>query len=211
VTDQHWLTSRTGLEPTEPPATRHSRRTVLDEATRPSAAEPPADFSFSPRGLAAGSHLLDVHDHYRREMAQIRDVLTQVREGTAGVGDARATLNAMTIRANNWTLGGICQAQCVSLTQHHTLEDSSIFSYLRTRQRDLTEVLDRLGEEHLAIHHLLEEIDAALVALVASPHDYSRITEAIDLLTDTLLSHFAYEERELIAPLARHGFYPGQL
>ena len=30
---------------------------------------------------------------------------------------------------------------------------------------------------------------------------------AIDLLTDALLSHFAYEERELIEPLARHGFY----
>jgi hypothetical protein len=28
----------------------------------------------------------------------------------------------------------------------------------------------------------------------------------VDLLTDTLLSHLAYEERELIGPLARHGF-----
>jgi hypothetical protein len=27
----------------------------------------------------------------------------------------------------------------------------------------------------------------------------------LDLLTDTLLSHLAYEERELIKPLARHG------
>ena len=37
------------------------------------------------------------------------------------------------------------------------------------------------------------------------------VTEAIDLLTDTLLSHFAYEESELAGPLARHGFYPGQV
>ena len=29
----------------------------------------------------------------------------------------------------------------------------------------------------------------------------------VDLLTDTLLSHLAYEERELLQPLARHGFY----
>ena len=29
----------------------------------------------------------------------------------------------------------------------------------------------------------------------------------VDLLTDTLLSHLAYEERELLHPLARHGFY----
>ena len=30
--------------------------------------------------------------------------------------------------------------------------------------------------------------------------------QAVDLLTDTLLSHLSYEERELIGPLARHGF-----
>ena len=29
----------------------------------------------------------------------------------------------------------------------------------------------------------------------------------MDLLTDSLLSHFSYEERELVEPLARHGFY----
>jgi hypothetical protein len=34
---------------------------------------------------------------------------------------------------------------------------------------------------------------------------------ALDLLSDTLLSHLAYEERELVEPLARLGFYPDQL
>ena len=28
--------------------------------------------------------------------------------------------------------------------------------------------------------------------------------------TDALLSHLAYEEQELVEPLARLGFYPGQ-
>lgn len=28
----------------------------------------------------------------------------------------------------------------------------------------------------------------------------------MDLLTDTLLSHLSYEERELLGPLARHAF-----
>ena len=36
-------------------------------------------------------------------------------------------------------------------------------------------------------------------------------TAGVDLLTDTLLSHLSYEERELVEPLARLGFYPGQL
>ncbi len=30
--------------------------------------------------------------------------------------------------------------------------------------------------------------------------------EAVDLLTDTLLSHLSYEEHQLVEPLARHGF-----
>jgi hypothetical protein len=33
----------------------------------------------------------------------------------------------------------------------------------------------------------------------------------VDVLTQTLLSHLAYEEREITEPLARLGFYPGQV
>jgi hypothetical protein len=200
----------TGIRASQPPTTRHSARTVLDEGSRPSAAKPPPEFSASGMGVSAGSHLVEVHDHYRQELAQVRDVLAQVRDGAAGavgVAEARATINAMTIRANNWTLGGICQAQCLSLTTHHTMEDGSIFGHLGRRDPDLKPVLARLSEEHLAIHDVLEEIDAALIHLVRNTGDYSRITEAIGLLTDTLLSHFAYEERELIGPLARFGFF----
>jgi hypothetical protein len=39
------------------------------------------------------------------------------------------------------------------------------------------------------------------------PGDTSELGDAADLLTDILLSHLAYEERELIDPLARYGFY----
>jgi len=31
------------------------------------------------------------------------------------------------------------------------------------------------------------------------------------VLTDVLLSHLAYEEAQLVEPLARHGFYSGQV
>jgi hypothetical protein len=32
------------------------------------------------------------------------------------------------------------------------------------------------------------------------------VREAVDLLTDSLLSHLSYEERELIEPLSRYSF-----
>jgi iron-sulfur cluster repair protein YtfE (RIC family) len=193
------------------PATRLSARSVLDSGTRPSAPEPDQDVSFSRRGLAVGQHLIDVHNHYRAELEQVRDLLARVAKGITGAGDARGELNRLTIRANDWTLGGACQMQCLSLTEHHGTEDAAIFPHLRQSQDSLREVLDRLDAEHHAIGDVLEEIDTALVHLVRHPADLAPVTEAIDLLTDTLLSHFAYEERELVGPLARHGFFPGQV
>jgi hemerythrin-like domain-containing protein len=88
------------------------------------------------------------------------------------------------------------------------LEDRSVFPHLRRREAALGPVIDRLEEEHEQIAELLEHVDQALVALVAAEEDgIDRVGRAMDLLTDALLSHFAYEERELVPPLDRHGFY----
>lgn len=206
----HWLTRRTGLTATTPPSERLSERSVLDEASRPSAPEPGPEVTFTPRGLAFGQHLIDVHDHFRAELRQVRDLLARVAEGATTAAGARGELNRLAIRANNWTLGGACQLQCVALGQHHTLEDGSIFPHLRRTDPGLGEVLDRLASEHHAIGELFEEVDQALVHLARHPTDLDPVSEAVDLLTDTLLSHFAYEERELAGALARNGFYPGQ-
>jgi len=177
-----------------------------DDATRPTAPELPPGVGVA----AVGQHLIAVHDHYRRELAQVRDVLRQVAAGVAQVGAVRGQLATMTLRANAWTLGGLCQGQCRILAQHHSVESDAIFPHLRASHSGLGDVLDRLDAEHHAIHRLLDGIDTALVALAHDPTDLAPITAAVDLLTDTLLSHFAYEEHELVGPLARFGFYQGQ-
>jgi hypothetical protein len=207
----HWLTRRTGLEPAAAPRDRLSPRSVLEEGTRPSAPEPGPEVTFSRRGLAAGQHLIDVHDHYRAELAQVRDLLAQVTKGITAAGEARGELNRLAIRANDWALGGACQMQCAALAQHHTMEDEAIYPHLRRSQDSLAAVLGRLAHEHHAIGELFEEIDTALVHLARHPDDIAPVSDAIDLLTDALLSHFAYEERELVGPLARYGFYPSQV
>lgn len=208
---EHWLTARTGLVPTPAPTSRHSATEVWDESTRPSAPEPDGEVRFTGRGLSAGKHLIEVHDHYRAELARVRDILDQVRANAIDVGAARGELNAMTLRSNNWTLGSFCQSYCVSLTQHHTMESGSIFPYLRASDRGLAAVIERLDQEHQVIHEVLEAVDQALVDLVRHPDDLSGIQQAVDVLTDALLSHLAYEERELVGPLSRFGFFGGQV
>ncbi|MCX5201986.1 hemerythrin domain-containing protein [Streptomyces sp. NBC_00237] len=204
-TDEFWLTRRTGLTPTSPPAERISDRTVLDEPTRPGAPEPDGSVVFDEQGLAAARHFRDMHDMYRKEMRQVRESLRQVEEGARSIGDARDDLNRMSVRANNWALGGICQRQCLGMTGHHTLESDSIFPYLAASQKDLAPVVERLNSEHLAIHGLIEDVDEALIRLVTHPGEFGPLRETLDLLSDTLLSHFAYEERELLGPIARFG------
>jgi hypothetical protein len=92
---------------------------------------------------------------------------------------------------------------------HHSLEDSGIFPHLKRSEPGVAPVVDRLAEEHLVIHGLLDRVDQALVELVSDEAGdaLAGLDDAIARLADSLLSHLAYEERELRGPLARHGFY----
>jgi hypothetical protein len=55
---------------------------------------------------------------------------------------------------------------------------------------------------------LLERVDEAMLALVTNEDDgMAKAPAVMDLFTDALLSHLSYEERELVEPLARLGFY----
>ena len=182
-----------------------------DEAGRPTypvGPDPAAQAGYRPAQLAVPQHLKDVHDHLRSELAQVRDIVAQVVSGHRDVGQARSAVNAMTMRQNNWTLGAYCESYCRVVTTHHTLEDTGIFPHLRATDPDAVPIIDRLEEEHEVIHDVLDDVDRALVALVADEAGgLERLQHVVDLLTDTLLSHLAYEERELLHPLARHGFY----
>lgn len=205
-----WVERRTGLRPSVAPSAAGDR-VGLDPAARPSAPEPDPSVTFPAQGLAVSAHLQDVHEHYRAELANVRGVVDQVRAGVASLADARSAVNEMAVRANNWTLGGVCQAHCLALTQHHTMESEAIFPHLVQQQPELAPVVARLHAEHLLIHEVLEDLDRALVHLVGQPGDLQPLDDALVVLGDTLLSHFAYEERELIAPIARHGFFAGQV
>ncbi|NLG22966.1 MAG: LLM class flavin-dependent oxidoreductase [Actinomycetales bacterium] len=201
---------RLGVQPTPDDGTRLGASMPWDESTRPRRPESGPDVTYTPRQAQMGKHLIDVHDMLRSELTQVRSIIEQVKNATMDVGSARSALNDMTMKQNNWTLGAYCSRYCATVTQHHSLEDASVFPHLRTAERSLAPVLDRLEEEHVVIHDVIEQVDRALVEFVSDPDDFTRLDEAVDALSDTLLSHLSYEEDQLVEPLARLGYYPGQ-
>ena len=196
------------VEPTPDDGARRSEERPWGEAERPAGPAADPERRYSAAELAAGHHLIEVHDGLRAELARLRDALDQVAAGESDPAALRSFFNRMTIRQNNWTLGAFCQSYCRAVTGHHTLEDRSVFPHLGQADPRLQPVLDRLGEEHETIAEILERIDAALVALVAGEEGaMARVGAAVDLIADAMSSHFSYEERELIEPLARLGFH----
>jgi alkanesulfonate monooxygenase SsuD/methylene tetrahydromethanopterin reductase-like flavin-dependent oxidoreductase (luciferase family) len=197
--------SRLDVHPTVDDGTRLSDQAAWEESSRPTFPTPPT-FHYSAVQQAAPQHLIDVHDALRSELARLRDLVEQVADGRLSVGSARSAIDRMTLRQNNWTLGAYCEQYCRIVTGHHTLEDVSVFPHLR-RVAGTGPILDRLMEEHEVIADLLDHLDRALVALVADEDSGTqKLKEVLDLVTDALLSHLSYEERELLHPLAQVGF-----
>jgi len=202
---------RLGVTPTLDDGTRLSAVAAWDESTRPHRPESGPGVTYTRRGRLVGQHLVDVHDMLRSELRELRDLLAQVRDGALTAGAARSALNDMALRQNDWTVGAFCARYCGIVAQHHGLEDDAVFPHLVRSDVGLAPVIDRLQEEHLAIHAAVQAVDRALVDHLNHPGSYAGIQAAIDFLTDALLSHLSYEEREIVEPLARLGFYPGQV
>ena len=194
-------------QPTPDDGVRRSDRRPWDASTRPTYDSTASPLTWTAQERAAGQHLIDVHDHLRTELKQLFDLIDQVAAGTLDAGRARSLINTMTLRQNDWTLGAYCQSYCRLVTTHHSIEDSSMFPHLRTADTTLAPVIDRLEAEHHVIAGVLDEVDRGLVAVVSGPDGMVELRRAVDLLSDTMTSHLSYEERELVEPLARFGFY----
>jgi hypothetical protein len=187
------------------------QETVFDESSRPQAPPPPSDQGDAAHVPEIGRHLVEVHDHLRAELRRLHAVFEQVRVGAVSSADARGALNEMTMRQHNWALGAYCAQYCTLLTGHHGLEDQAVFPHLRNSQATLAPVIDRLEQEHVVIHEIVLGLDRALVDHLNEGGTFERLQEALDRLSDALLSHLCYEEQQLVEPLGRLGFYSGQV
>ncbi|HYP44767.1 MAG TPA: LLM class flavin-dependent oxidoreductase [Propionibacteriaceae bacterium] len=178
---------------------------LWDPTTRPMRPAAPSGQHYPARNLAGAQQLVAIHDHLRKELMQIQGLVSQVLEGTSTAGEARTSINELTIRQNNWTVGAYCTSYCRLVTAHHSIEDQAMFPRLRREDPTLAPVVQRLQFEHEVIHGVLDAVDRALVSFVGLDADGPGLRRAVDQLSDTLLSHLSYEERELLEPIARLG------
>lgn len=156
-------------------------------------------------GRAGQQMLLAIHEHLRQELAKLRDVIQEVREGRSSAAEARSYINSMTMRQNYWTLGAFCAAYCRVVSVHHAIEDQQLFPDLKAADHSLEPVLERLQHEHEGIAKVLAEIDAGLVAMVEDEEGLDDAKSAVEHLSDALLAHLKYEEEQLLEPIGRLG------
>lgn len=124
------------------------------------------------------------HGALRRELAMIRK---EIADSGPGLG-AQLRVNCLTL--------------CQGLHNHHAGEDGGIFPFVRARHPKLGPALDRLGQEHVRIAALLDDLREVVSATDADP---LHLLREVERLTDELEGHLAYEEQQLIPVLDAPG------
>ncbi|MFP5220469.1 MAG: hemerythrin domain-containing protein [Actinomycetes bacterium] len=175
------------------------------DAGRPRAPQHP-DAPVTPTGRVGQQALRGIHDHLRHEMRQVVRAVEAAVTDARRAADARALVNDLSMGVNYRALGSFCGRYCQVVDVHHRIEDAAMFPDLAAADAALLPVLERLSAEHVAIHAALVELDAALVQMLADEAAaLPRVQAAAAALSEGLLDHLDYEERELLPAIGRLG------
>jgi Hemerythrin HHE cation binding domain len=174
-----------------------------DDATRPLAPKIP---NVSPEQRRHGQRLSLFHAMHLREMSRVNRAMEQVFAGNGSAEELLTTITSMQMVSNMNQFGNLCGATCQMLTGHHSIEDYHIFPVLKGRSDGLNKVVERLKAEHIVIHDLLVNLEAAAVALINGPCSANAraLRTAFTQLEGFVKSHFGYEQTELEEAL---GYY----
>jgi hypothetical protein len=177
--------------------------TLLDDATRPKA---PKIEGVTPLQRRLGQRLAMIHEYHLDQMNEVRWVMEEVEAGTESAETLLDAISSMQMTANFKLFGNLCGRECQMLTLHHTIEDHTMFPALHRASAGLRNVVDRLRQEHLIIHQLLENLEAAARSAIAQPdrETFAELKQAFVALERVVRSHFGYEQEELEEAL---GYY----
>lgn len=91
-----------------------------------------------------------------------------------------------------------CTGFCTALDGHHRREDDTMFPEILAAHPDLADVLRELTRDHHMLAHLLGELQRA----VDADHDAATLHRHLDGIEAVMETHFRYEEKRLLEPLA---------
>jgi hypothetical protein len=91
------------------------------------------------------------------------------------------------------------------LHNHHEHEDSDFFPMIVAASPDQGPLIEQLEREHVELVTLLDAVDSAIAALVATPDDDTRraVHDTIAAVRDTLVPHLDVEDAEMLPAAAR--------
>ncbi|MFJ9444149.1 nitroreductase/quinone reductase family protein [Kitasatospora sp. NPDC101235] len=153
--------------------------------------DPPSG-SPAPVARSLADKLLESHTWLRTQLRHVRE------EAHAHLPGRPATLG-LQLRQH-------CLAFCDGLTHHHTGEDAAVFPALARSHPELADALARLGEQHLAIGRIKEELVALLAGIAVTEPE--RLRTELDRMSAELEAHLDFEEAELLPVLADIPFPP---
>ena len=142
--------------------------------------------------------LLYIHTLLRRDLQTVRRLADEARDGLSPQ-TILAEIRNLETNSPLWRLKFGCWHYCRFVHGHHTLEDAALFPMVRKHDPTLNSVVDRLEEDHLAVHHITERIAAAADRVVSDASGISRfeLVAALTELEEHLLAHLSFEEESL--------------
>ncbi len=127
---------------------------------------------------ALGNELVEIHVWLRAELDQLREDLN---------GERLRDLKAH------------CMTFCSAVSRHHKGEDGGGFLVMAEKFPQLRPALDELSRDHVIVADVLRKLESLTVD--PDPADPVRVRAELDGLAALLESHFAYEEKKLVAAL----------
>jgi hypothetical protein len=161
------------------------------------------------RGEALVAELKWVHDMIRRDLTTVRRLADDLQGGMPA-GRVAAGIRSLVAGGPLWQLKIKRLQYCRFVHSHHHAESVMLFPALRRASPDLGPVIDKLESDHARVSDLLDDVEAASGELAAREHlaTRRRLTLALQVLSDELLAHLAYEEDSVSATLRTMTTWP---
>ena len=160
-------------------------------------------------GRALFDELLWVHSMVRRDLDTVRRLADNAARGS-NAEDLKAEIDDLKTNGHLWRLKLGCLRYCRFVHSHHNLEDVALFPVLRGNNPALGSVVDRLEHDHRRVSHLLDGVETAANSLTIKDEGSTRerLRDALIKLSEELLAHLEFEERNAGPTIRRLHSFP---